>query len=112
MNLLLNALPVLVVCAFIEGVWLQRQHPNGYDWKESLASLGVAIGQPLFNVLSRGLALGVFSWVWEYRLFTIPLDTLWGIANVRGVTLAALLKANPQIRNPNLITVGERVILP
>ena len=80
MNLLLNALPVLVVCAFIEGVWLQRQHPNGYDWKESLASLGVALGQPLFNVLSRGLALGVFSWVWEYRLFTIPLDTLWGIA--------------------------------
>ena len=39
-------------------------------------------------------------------------DTLWGIANARGVTLAALLKANPQIRNPNLIAVGERVILP
>lgn len=56
MNLLLNALPVLAVCAFIEGVWLQRQHPNGYDWKESFASFGVALGQPLFNVLSRGLA--------------------------------------------------------
>ena len=39
-------------------------------------------------------------------------DTLWGIANARGVTLAALLKANPQIRNPNLIAVGERVVLP
>ena len=39
-------------------------------------------------------------------------DTLWGIASTCGVTLAALLKANPQIRNPNLITVGERVILP
>ena len=39
-------------------------------------------------------------------------DTLWGIANAYGVMLAALLKANPQIRNPNLITVGEQVILP
>ena len=39
-------------------------------------------------------------------------DTLWGIARERGVTLAALLKANPQIRNPNLIAVGERVMLP
>ena len=39
-------------------------------------------------------------------------DTLWGIANAYGVTLAALLKANPQIRNPNVIAVGERVILP
>ena len=39
-------------------------------------------------------------------------DTLWGIANAYGVTLTALLKANPQIRNPNKIAVGERVTLP
>ena len=39
-------------------------------------------------------------------------DTLWGIAYAHGVTLAALLKANPQIRNPNVIAVGERVTLP
>ena len=39
-------------------------------------------------------------------------DTLWGIANARGVTLTALLKANPQIKNPNRIAVGERVMLP
>ena len=39
-------------------------------------------------------------------------DTLWGIASTCGVTLAALLKANPQIRNPNVIAVGERVMLP
>lgn len=39
-------------------------------------------------------------------------DTLWGIARENGVTLAALLKANPQIRNPNEITVGEKVTLP
>ena len=39
-------------------------------------------------------------------------DTLWGIAYAHGVTLAALLKANPRIRNPNVIAVGERVTLP
>ena len=39
-------------------------------------------------------------------------DTLWGIAARYGVTLTALLKANPQIRNPNEIAVGERVTLP
>ena len=39
-------------------------------------------------------------------------DTLWSIAYAHGVTLAALLKANPQIRNPNVIAVGERVTLP
>ena len=39
-------------------------------------------------------------------------DTLWGIAYAHGVTLAALLKVNPQIRNPNIIAVGEQVTLP
>ena len=39
-------------------------------------------------------------------------DTLWGIAKQYGVSLAALLQANPQIKNPNLIHPGEAVRIP
>ena len=39
-------------------------------------------------------------------------DTLWAIAQRCGVSLSALLAVNPQIRNPNLIVVGEKVRLP
>jgi len=39
-------------------------------------------------------------------------DTLWGIAKRYGVTLAALIRANPQIRNPNLIHPGDEVNIP
>lgn len=39
-------------------------------------------------------------------------ETLWSIAQTEGVTLAALLEANPQIKNPNTIRVGEQVKLP
>lgn len=39
-------------------------------------------------------------------------DTLWGIAKRYGVTLTALIAANPQIKNPNLIYPGDRVTLP
>ncbi|MEG1593416.1 MAG: SafA/ExsA family spore coat assembly protein [Oscillibacter sp.] len=39
-------------------------------------------------------------------------DTLWGIAKRYGVTLAALIAANPQIKNPNLVYPGNRVQLP
>ena len=38
-------------------------------------------------------------------------DTLWGIAKRCGVTLTALIEANPQINNPNLIYPGDRVNL-
>lgn len=39
-------------------------------------------------------------------------ETLWTIADAHGVTLAALLAANPQIKNPNAIRAGEQVKLP
>lgn len=39
-------------------------------------------------------------------------DTMWGIALRYGVSLPELLAANPRIKNPNLIGVGERVVVP
>lgn len=39
-------------------------------------------------------------------------DTLWGIARRYGVALTALIAANPQIKNPNLIYPGDRVTIP
>ena len=39
-------------------------------------------------------------------------DTLWGIAKRYGVTLSALIAANPQIKNPNLIYPGNQVNIP
>ena len=39
-------------------------------------------------------------------------DTLWGIGKRCGVTLAQLIAANPQIKNPNLIYPGDRVNIP
>ncbi|MDO4813242.1 MAG: LysM peptidoglycan-binding domain-containing protein [Eubacteriales bacterium] len=39
-------------------------------------------------------------------------DTMWGIANRFDVTLTALLRVNPQIKNPNYIVTGQRVVIP
>lgn len=39
-------------------------------------------------------------------------DTLWGIAHRFGVSLQALIAANPKIRNPNLIYPGDKVVIP
>lgn len=36
-------------------------------------------------------------------------DTLWALARQYGVKLSELIALNPQIKNPNLIRVGERV---
>ena len=39
-------------------------------------------------------------------------DTLWGIAQRYDVALEELLRVNPGIKNPNLIRVGDRVVIP
>ena len=39
-------------------------------------------------------------------------DTLWAIANRYGTSVSAILSANPSIKNPNLIYVGERILIP
>ena len=36
-------------------------------------------------------------------------DTMWGIARKYGMSLTALVTLNPQIKNPNLILVGQKV---
>lgn len=36
-------------------------------------------------------------------------DTLWALANRYGLSLKELIALNPQIKNPNLIRVGEEV---
>ena len=36
-------------------------------------------------------------------------DTLWGLSQRYGVALSRLIDLNPDIRNPNLIYVGQRV---
>ena len=36
-------------------------------------------------------------------------DTLWGIAQRHGTTLGRLLELNPSIKNPNVVSVGQKV---
>ncbi len=36
-------------------------------------------------------------------------DTLWAIAGSHGLSLAEIVALNPQIKNPNLIRVGDKV---
>lgn len=48
----------------------------------------------------------------ESRTYTVKKgDTLWGIAQRNGMTISELVSKNPQIRNPNLIYVGDVIKL-
>ena len=44
----------------------------------------------------------------EYHTVTQG-ETLWGIAQSRGMSLGQLLVLNPQLKNPNRISAGQRL---
>lgn len=74
------ALPVFVVVGVIEGIVLSRRQPGSFNWKEFATSLGVAFGYRAVGFLTKGLLFGVLLWIWQFRLFTVPLNTWWGLA--------------------------------
>lgn len=46
-------------------------------------------------------------------IYTVkPGDTMWSIANMFGISLDCLIKANPQILDPNLIYPGQQICIP
>jgi len=71
--------PLLLAFALIEALVLMRRRPERFDWKESLATLGVALGHSVTGLLGRGVLGGALLQVSEHRFFTVPVRTLWGM---------------------------------
>jgi sterol desaturase/sphingolipid hydroxylase (fatty acid hydroxylase superfamily) len=73
-------LPTLIMLALIEALILRFKLQQTYDWRESMASIGVAIGQKLSGVLSAFILGGVYLFVWQNRLTTIEINNWLGAA--------------------------------
>lgn len=75
-------LPVIVLSAsLIEAVWMQSRAPGTYDWR----AFGVSVLDLVVRNAQRFLLPGILvspiaQWVWEHRLFTVPLTGLWAFA--------------------------------
>jgi LysM repeat protein len=49
---------------------------------------------------------------WMHQHKVVQGDTLWKLSKAWGVPLADLIKANPQLKNPNVLMTGEIVNIP
>ena len=67
---------VALSAALVEGIVLTRMK-RAYDWRESLASLAVAIERRLVDVLPLAIAMPGGFWLYENRLVSPPLDAWW-----------------------------------
>lgn len=58
---------------------LAADHGETYDVPETMASVGVAVGNIAMKVLTGGLVAVPFMFVYQHRLFDIPLDRGWSL---------------------------------
>ncbi len=66
------AIPFFIIAISIELYLNWREQRHLYDDpKEAMASIGMGLGSLVVNVLMKGLAFGVYTILYEYRVFTI-----------------------------------------
>jgi sterol desaturase/sphingolipid hydroxylase (fatty acid hydroxylase superfamily) len=69
--------PLLILAAAtLEGLLLEYVR-GCYDWRAYFASLGDLGIRAALSILPLGLATGAFGWLWDHRLYTMPLKSVW-----------------------------------
>jgi sterol desaturase/sphingolipid hydroxylase (fatty acid hydroxylase superfamily) len=65
------AVPFFLLLIGIEVYLSYKEHRDNYVAKDALASIGMGLGSVAINVGMKGLAFGVYSMIYEFRLFEI-----------------------------------------
>jgi sterol desaturase/sphingolipid hydroxylase (fatty acid hydroxylase superfamily) len=76
-TLLIVAAGVAVAAAMLEGV-VTTLRRRDYDWRAAFASLAVAVGRRVLDLVPLSIAMPGAYWLYEQRLWTVPLDAWWG----------------------------------
>lgn len=67
---------LLAGLVFVEAIWLIWVRKRAYDWRAAAASFGVAIGKRIIDAATAGIAAAILFWVYQYRLFTIEMNSV------------------------------------
>lgn len=75
----LRYLPLLLILIVLAELYLLHRQKRPFDWRESVNSLVISVGQRIAGYFSVGLYGGIFFYCWQHRLFDIPVATWWGL---------------------------------
>lgn len=73
--------PAFFVLMALEAWYVVRLQRRAYVWREALSSLAIAVGNRFTSPTTTPFIVApLFGFVWEARLFTVPLDSWWAWA--------------------------------
>ncbi|CAL2086624.1 C-5 sterol desaturase [Tenacibaculum sp. 190524A05c] len=75
-NLIHYAIPVFVITVIVEAILTVKVKLEDYEFKDASTSIIMGLGNVAIGLFTKGLILGLFLWLYQYRVFTIPF-TWW-----------------------------------
>ncbi len=84
MESLLWAVPVFIVTMLIEWRLTLSADVQGYGLKDTAACLSMGLGNLAVMGTTKVAVLGLYVWLYEFRLFEIPTDAWWAWALLIG----------------------------
>ena len=75
--LLYYAIPGFVILLCIEAWFSYREHSQLYEAKDTFSSLALGIGNVLTSLITKALILGLFTLLYQVRLFTLDGSRWW-----------------------------------
>jgi sterol desaturase/sphingolipid hydroxylase (fatty acid hydroxylase superfamily) len=83
--LIYGSIPAFIVLMVLEGLWAWRaaeggRRLRGYEARDTAASLTMGVGNVLISAVTKVGMLAVWTYLWKFRIFTIPEGVWWSWA--------------------------------
>ncbi|RPD46654.1 sterol desaturase family protein [Paracnuella aquatica] len=75
--ILYYAIPFFVVLLSIEAYLSWRENRGLYETRDTWSSLALGIGNVLTGFITKALIFGLFTFLYQFRLFNLEADTWW-----------------------------------
>ena len=77
-NILLDAVPGFILLITVEVIFAVKTQRELYNVKDASTSIALGLGNLFAGLLTNGIILLVYYWLYKFRLFTIPFTAWWG----------------------------------
>lgn len=75
--ILYYAIPFFVLLLSIEAWFSYKENKHLYETKNTFGSLGLGIGNVLVGFITKALIFGLFSLIYQYRIFDLDISKWW-----------------------------------
>ena len=72
-NIILFAIPFFILAMLLELYVTIKQNIKTYEPRDAFSSIAMGLGNVFIGFLSKALVLLALTWIYEFRLFTIPI---------------------------------------